>query len=103
MPSPRPRGPTPVLSAGEKLQALSPTAGALRLEWLLQGVLEIQSLITEANFDLQTLMQRIVDVAASLTGARDRFEGDTIDGNRIERIHNDGWNALKKGLRVGVF
>jgi PAS domain S-box-containing protein len=44
-------------------------ASALRLEWLLQGVLEIQSLITEANFDLDTFMQRIVNVAESLTGA----------------------------------
>lgn len=57
------------MSAPEKsLVELTATARADRLEWL-QGLLEVQSLITEQGFDLDTFMQRVVDLAQSLTDA----------------------------------
>jgi hypothetical protein len=59
-----------VPSPEEDLLELSSNSRANRLEWLLQGVLEIQSLITEAEFDLDAFMQRIVDVAENLTNAK---------------------------------
>lgn len=48
----------------------SATLRTSRLEWLLQGVLEMQQLVTEAEFELDVFMQRVVDLAESLTGAR---------------------------------
>jgi PAS domain S-box-containing protein len=48
----------------------SPTLQASRLEWLLEGVLEMQQLVTDAEFDLDMFMQRVVDLAENLTGAR---------------------------------
>ena len=54
---------------GETLTGLSPTERVDRLKWLLQGLLEVQSLITEEVFELDTFMQRVVDLAQSLTGA----------------------------------
>lgn len=38
-------------------------------DWLLQSVLEVQALITEEAFDLGHFMQRVVDLAESLTHA----------------------------------
>ena len=53
-----------------------------RLEWLLQGVLEIQSLVTEATFEMDPFMQRVVDVAERLTDAKgaviELVEGDEM-------------------------
>jgi PAS domain S-box-containing protein len=54
----------------ENLLELTAASRAKRLEWLLQGVLEVQSLITEADFNLDAFMQRIVDVAETLTDAK---------------------------------
>lgn len=48
----------------------SPTLSTSRLEWLLQGVLEMQQLVTDAEFDFDMFMQRVVDLAESLTAAR---------------------------------
>jgi GAF domain-containing protein len=60
----------------------SPTLRTSRLEWLLQGVLEMQQLVTEAEFDLDMFMQRVVDLAESLTAARgaviEIVEGDEM-------------------------
>lgn len=61
-------------------RADSATMRTSRLEWLLQGVLEMQQLVTEAEFDLDVFMQRVVDLAESLTDARgaviELVEGD---------------------------
>jgi PAS domain S-box-containing protein len=54
----------------QELLELTPLERANRLGWLLKGVLEIQGLITDAEFDLDALMQRIVDVAETLTEAK---------------------------------
>lgn len=60
----------------------SPTLRTSRLEWLLQGVLEIQQLVTDAEFDLDMFMRRLVDLAENLTGARgaaiELVEGDEM-------------------------
>lgn len=60
----------------------SPTLRTSRLEWLLQGVLEMQQLVTDAEFDLDMFMQRVVDLAENLTGARgaviELLEGDEM-------------------------
>jgi PAS domain S-box-containing protein len=60
----------------------SPTLRTSRLEWLLQGVLEMQQLVTDAEFDLDMFMQRVVDLAENLTGARgaviELLEGDDM-------------------------
>src|SRR5688500_18553800 len=60
----------------------SPTLRTSRLEWLLQGVLEMQQLVTEAEFDLDMFMQRVVDLAENLTAARgaviELLEGDDM-------------------------
>ena len=53
-----------------------------RLQWLLQGVLEVQSLVTDAKFDLSSFMQRVVDLAENLTNAKgaviELVEGDEM-------------------------
>ena len=41
---------------------MSATLQMSRLEWLLQGVLETQQLVTDAEFDLDVFMQRVVDL-----------------------------------------
>ncbi len=51
-------------------RAISATLQMSRLEWLLQGVLEMQQLVTEAEFDLHVFMQRVADLAENLTGAK---------------------------------
>ena len=60
----------------------SASARAARLEWLLQGVLEVQTLVTHGESDLGTFMQRVVDLAAHLTGAKgavvELTEGDDM-------------------------
>jgi PAS domain S-box-containing protein len=56
-------------SSAEPLGNLTATARADRLAWLLRGLMEVQSLITEQGFDLDTFMQRVVDLAQRLTDA----------------------------------
>jgi PAS domain S-box-containing protein len=60
----------------------SATLRTSRLEWLLQGVLEVQQLVTEAEFELDVFMQRVADLAESLTGAGgaviELLEGDEM-------------------------
>jgi hypothetical protein len=51
------------LTQDSDLLELTSTSRAHRLEWLLQGMLEIQLLITEPDFNIEYFMQRIVDVA----------------------------------------
>ena len=58
------------LTKASDLLELTSTSRANRLVWLLQGVLEIQSLITEPDFNIDRFMERIVDVAENLTGAK---------------------------------
>jgi PAS domain S-box-containing protein len=55
---------------------------ASRLEWLLKGVLDVQALINEADFDLDAFMQRVVDVAQSLTGAKGAVI-ELVDGDEM--------------------
>jgi PAS domain S-box-containing protein len=60
----------------------SSTLRTSRLEWLLQGVLEMQQLVTDAEFDFDMFMQRVVDLAENLTAARgaviELLEGDEM-------------------------
>jgi PAS domain S-box-containing protein len=70
----------PAFPQEENLGELTSAARVERLEWLLQGVLEVQSLITEAEFDLGTFMQRIVDVAETLTDAKGAVV-ELVDGD----------------------
>lgn len=65
-----PKQPTSATPPALARRDTSPTLRTSRLEWLLQGVLEMQQLVTEAEFDLDMFMQRVVDLAESLTGAR---------------------------------
>ncbi|MET0984212.1 MAG: PAS domain S-box protein [Steroidobacteraceae bacterium] len=77
----------------------SASARAARLEWLLKGVLEVQSLVTQQEFDLGTFMQRVVDLAADLTGAKgavvELAEGDDM-------VYRSASESLREhvGLRV---
>jgi PAS domain S-box-containing protein len=57
-------------NAAQSKRATSATLQMSRLEWLLQGVLEMQQLVTDADFDLDAFMQRVVDLAEQLTGAK---------------------------------
>ena len=53
-----------------------------RLAWLLQGLLEAQSLITDEASELAAFMQRVVDLSQNLTGAAgavvELVEGDEM-------------------------
>ena len=53
-----------------------------RLAWLLQGLLEAQSLITDEAAELEAFMQRVVDLSQNLTGAAgavvELVEGDEM-------------------------
>ena len=53
-----------------------------RLAWLLQGLLEAQSLITDEASELEAFMQRVVDLSQNLTGAAgavvELVEGDEM-------------------------
>jgi PAS domain S-box-containing protein len=77
----------------------SPTLRTSRLEWLLQGVLEMQQLATDAEFDLELFMQRVVDLAESLTAARgaviELLEGD-------EMVYRSASTSIREhvGLRL---
>ncbi len=66
----------------EPVNELTAAGRASHLEWLLKGVLEVQSLINEPNFDLDVFMQRVVDVAQQLTRAKgavvELVEGDEM-------------------------
>ncbi len=82
-PEPSPAPPAPARAAhapGNDDVALASRAS--RLEWLLKGVLEVQDLINEANFDLDAFMQRVVDVAQSLTNAKGAVI-ELVDGDEM--------------------
>ncbi|HEY6923292.1 MAG TPA: ATP-binding protein [Steroidobacteraceae bacterium] len=78
------------------------TAGARaeRLEWLLQGLLEVQSLITEQGFDLDTFMQRVVDLAQSLTDASGAVV-ELVDAEDMVYRRASGSMRGYVGLRLG--
>jgi PAS domain S-box-containing protein len=69
-------------SPPESLGDLTATTRADRLAWLLRGLMEVQSLITEQGFDLDTFMQRVVDLAQSLTGASGAVV-ELVDGEEM--------------------
>ena len=79
------------LTQESDLLELTSTSRAHRLEWLLQGMLEIQLLITEPDFDIDHFMQRIVDVAETLTGAK---------GAVVELV--DGPDMLYRAASVSI-
>jgi PAS domain S-box-containing protein len=58
------------MNVAQTPRGTSTTLQMSRLEWLLQGVLEIQQLVTDAEFDIDMFMQRLVDLAEQLTGAK---------------------------------
>ncbi|HTU65237.1 MAG TPA: ATP-binding protein [Steroidobacteraceae bacterium] len=68
--------------SGPSSDELALAARASRLEWLLKGVLEVQTLINEANFDLDTFMQRVVDSAQQLTDAMGAVV-ELVDGDEM--------------------
>ena len=91
---------SPTLSPTDsELLELTSNERSHRLEWLLQGVLEIQSLITEADFDIERFMQRIVDVAETLTEARGAVV-ERVDGD--EMVYCAASSAIREhvGLRL---
>ena len=61
---------------------LTAAGRASHLEWLLKGVLEVQTLINEANFDLEVFMQRVVEVAQRLTNAKGAVI-ELVDGEEM--------------------
>lgn len=70
------------LTRDSDLLELTSTSRADRLQWLLQGVLEVQSLITEPDFNIDHFMQRVVDVAETLTGAKGAVV-ELVDGDEM--------------------
>jgi PAS domain S-box-containing protein len=92
MPDPAPKK-SRATNAGLPTEAesreLSAIARTSRLEWLLQGVLDIQVLVTEAAFDLDSFLQRVVDLAEELTEAKgavvERVEGEEIVYRAVSR------------------
>ena len=78
---------------------LSAAGRASHLEWLLKGVLEVQTLINEANFDLEVFMQRVVDVAQRLTHAKGAVV-ELVDGD--EMVYRCGSASVSQhvGLRL---
>lgn len=91
----RPPRPAAITTSDE----LTLAARASRLEWLLKGVLEVQTLINEADFDLDSFMQRVVDAAQSLTDAKGAVV-ELVDGD--EMLYRCCSEALKQhvGLRL---
>jgi PAS domain S-box-containing protein len=82
----RPASGTPIASTEhalrQELNDLTANSRVSRLEWLLQGVLELQSLITDADFELENFMQRLVDVAERLTEAKGAVI-ELVDGDEM--------------------
>jgi PAS domain S-box-containing protein len=70
-----------------------------RLQWLLQGVLEVQSLVTDAKFDLNSFMQRVVDLAENLTGAKGAVV-ELVEGD--EMVYRSASSSIREhvGLRL---
>jgi PAS domain S-box-containing protein len=91
--------PRNMLDTDRDLLELTSTTRASRLEWLLQGVLEVQSLITEQDFDLTAFMQRIVDVAQTLTRAKGAVV-ELVDGD--DMVYRSGSESMRQhvGLRL---
>lgn len=86
-------------SSAEPLGDLTATARADRLAWLLRALMEVQSLITEQGFDLDTFMQRVVDLAQSLTDASGAVV-ELIDGE--EMVYRCASGSIREyvGLRL---
>jgi PAS domain S-box-containing protein len=83
----------------EPLGDLTATARADRLAWLLRALMEVQSLITEQGFDLDTFMQRVVDLAQSLTDASGAVV-ELVDGE--EMVYRCASGSIREyvGLRL---
>lgn len=90
-----------LLPLEEDSAALCPHSRATRLEWLLRGVLEVQALITEAEFDLETFMQRVVDMAEKLTAAKGAAI-ELVDGD--EMVYRCASRSIQQhvGLRLAL-
>lgn len=86
-------------SPAEPFGDLTATARADRLAWLLRGLMEVQSLITEQGFDLDTFMQRVVDLAQSLTDASGAAV-ELVDGD--EMVYRCASGSIREyiGLRL---
>lgn len=78
---------------------LTATARVDRLAWLLRGLMEVQSLITEQGFDLDTFMQRVVDLAQSLTDASGAVV-ELVDGEEMVYRRASGSIREYVGLRL---
>lgn len=83
----------------EQLSSTSSTARANHLEFLLHGVLEVQALVTEADFNLEKFMQRTVDLAESLTGAKGAVV-ELVDGE--DMLYSCASSSIRQhvGLRL---
>lgn len=78
---------------------ISPPSDSGRTQRMLSAVLEVQSLMTEADFDLDQFMQRVVDLAAHLTHAKGAVV-ELVDGNEmVYRCASDAMRA-HVGLRL---
>jgi signal transduction histidine kinase len=86
-------------SPAEPLGDLTATARADRLVWLLRALMEVQSLITEQGFDLDTFMQRVVDLAQSLADASGAVV-ELVDGE--EMVYRCASGSIREyvGLRL---
>jgi len=86
-------------SPAEFLGDLTATARADRLAWLLRALMDVQSLITEQGFDLDTFMQRVVDLAQSLTDASGAVV-ELVDGE--EMVYRCASGSIRQyvGLRL---
>jgi PAS domain S-box-containing protein len=83
----------------QELGELTVNSRVSRLEWLLQGVLEVQGLITDAEFDLNDFMQRVVDTAERLTDAKGAVI-ELVDGDHMVYRSASASIAQHVGLRL---
>jgi len=86
-------------SPAEPIEDLTANARTDRLAWLLRALMEVQSLITEQGFDLDTFMQRVVDLAQSLTDASGAVV-ELVDGE--EMVYRCASGSIREyiGLRL---
>src|ERR1700761_153197 len=70
-----------------------------RLTWLLQGLLEAQSLINDEASELEAFMQRVVDLAQNLTSAAGAVV-ELVEGE--EMVYRCASGSLREhiGLRL---
>src|ERR1700760_1966103 len=86
-------------TATQVLQELTAASRPNRVNWLLEGLLEVQALITEPDFDLDNFMQRIVELAENFTNATSAVV-ELVEGE--EMVYRCTSSAISEhlGLRI---